>query len=103
MTKRQYHIQLFEANFPESFRISAREVVSRCGIHPGLLDRFVRLGLVDTVGRDRRSGEWFFSMEAVPRIRKIMRLRRDLGINYPGIAVVLELLRRIEDLESRLR
>jgi DNA-binding transcriptional MerR regulator len=103
MTERRYHITLFEGTASAFTRIGAREVASRCGIHPELLNRLVRLGLVDTAGRNRRSGERLFSIETVPLIRKIMRLRRDLGINYPGIAVVLELLHRIEELESRLQ
>jgi len=35
-------------------------------------------------------------------VRRIMRLRRDLGINYAGIGVVLDLLARIETLEAQL-
>jgi hypothetical protein len=32
-----------------------------------------------------------------------MRLRKELGINYAGVGVVLELLSRIEKLEARIR
>ncbi|MCF8084277.1 MAG: chaperone modulator CbpM [Deltaproteobacteria bacterium] len=35
-------------------------------------------------------------------VSKILRLRSQLGINCAGIGVVLELLTRIERLESRL-
>jgi DNA-binding transcriptional MerR regulator len=39
----------------------------------------------------------------VPLVRKIIRLRRDLGLNYAGIGVVLELMERIESLEAKIR
>jgi hypothetical protein len=39
----------------------------------------------------------------VPLIAKIIRLRNELGINYSGVGVVLELLERINTLENRIR
>ena len=41
--------------------------------------------------------------EAAFLVRKIIRLRNELGINYSGVGVVLELLSRIEILEARIR
>ncbi len=46
--------------------------------------------------------ELLFAETAVPRIWRIMRLRRDLGINFAGIGVVLDLLDRIEELEREI-
>lgn len=74
-----------------------------CDIHPEMIIRFVQLGLVDPVGREKAEVEWTFPVETVPLVRKIIRLRNQLGINYSGIGVVLELLSRIEALESRIR
>ena len=36
-----------------------------------------------------------------PRVRRIRRLHRDLGLSYDVIALVLPLVERIEELESR--
>jgi MerR family transcriptional regulator, heat shock protein HspR len=36
-------------------------------------------------------------------LRKILRLRNELGINWAGIGVILDLLSRIEQLEARIR
>ena len=35
-------------------------------------------------------------------MQKIVRLHRDLNVNYDGIALVLDLLERVEVLEARL-
>lgn len=83
--------------------IRRREIVCLCGIHPDLIDRLEKLGLLDAVGRDAFDDEPLFPRESVPLIEKILRLRRELGINYAGMGVVLELLSRIERLEERIR
>jgi DNA-binding transcriptional MerR regulator len=78
--------------------LSLEEVADRCGLHPLLVERFVALGLIDPVeGESNR-----FPPEATLRLQRALRLRRDLGLSYNGVALVLELLDRIEALERRL-
>ncbi|KGO32730.1 hypothetical protein JT06_18765 [Desulfobulbus sp. Tol-SR] len=79
------------------------EVAVRCRTHPGLVHRFVRLGLVDPIDTRGTPEQWLFENEAVPLIAKIIRLRNELGVNYAGVGVVLELLERINMLENRIR
>ena len=83
-------------------QVSSREAAERCGIHPGLIDRLVRLGLCEPAAWDERGRQWLFGEDIVPLVKKIIRLRNDLGINYAGVGVVLELLERIERLECRI-
>jgi chaperone modulatory protein CbpM len=42
--------------------------------------------------------EWRFSGATLRRARIALRLERDLGINAPGAALVLELLEELEEL-----
>jgi hypothetical protein len=63
----------------------------------------VRLGLVDPIDTSGTPEQWLFENEAVPLIAKILRLRNELGVNYAGVGVVLELLDRINTLENRIR
>ncbi|MBW1955081.1 MAG: hypothetical protein JRI76_12085 [Deltaproteobacteria bacterium] len=79
------------------------EVASRCSIQPDMIYHFVRLGLIDPVEWTDNPEEWRFERHAVLLIQKILRLHRDLEINFAGIGVVLELLDRIEALERRIR
>jgi len=70
------------------------EVLARdAGLHPELVRRFVRLGLVEPV----------FRRDAAARLAKAARLRRDLGLSYAGAVLACELLARIDELEERLR
>jgi DNA-binding transcriptional MerR regulator len=66
-------------------------------IHPGLVERFMEYGLIEPV-------EWIgplllFDAAAVPRLRMIMRLRRDIGVNLSGIGMILDLLDRLRTLQ----
>jgi hypothetical protein len=65
-------------------------------VHPELIEKFLEWRLVEPVQTDP---DILFPDSAVPRILRIVRLRRDLGINWAGIGVVLDLLDRIETLE----
>ncbi len=67
-------------------------------IHPELLERFVELGLIPAY-RDG-AGRLWFPLSTPSRVRAIIRMRADLSLNYAGIALVLDLLARIETLEN---
>jgi DNA-binding transcriptional MerR regulator len=78
--------------------LSLEEVAARCGLHPLLVERLVALGLIDPVeGESNR-----FAPEVALRLQRALRLRRDLGLSYNSVALVMELLDRIEALERRL-
>ena len=103
MEKRKY-LPVLSRFIPDSAsNVTLREVSMRCDIHPEMIIRLVQLGLIDPVGQEKAKEVWIFPIETVSQVRKIIRLRNDLGINYSGIGIVLELLSRIEVLETRVR
>jgi MerR family transcriptional regulator, heat shock protein HspR len=82
--------------------LTLSEVAYHCGLHPELVERLVRLGLIDFQER-QANGEVLFHADVIPLIRTILRLRNQLGVNYAGIGVVLELMARIDTLENHIR
>jgi chaperone modulatory protein CbpM len=58
----------------------------------------VDYGIIEPMGAER--SQWRFTSMSVVRAVKAKRLERDLKINIPGIAVVLDLLEEIERLRS---
>jgi hypothetical protein len=78
------------------------EVLARdTGLHPDLVLRLVRLGLVEPAGGSGAAP--LFDDAAAPTLARALRLRRDLGLNYAGAVLAGELVARIDDLEARLR
>jgi DNA-binding transcriptional MerR regulator len=78
------------------------EVLAReTGLHPDVVRRLVRLGLVERAGGTAQ--EPLFRRDAASRLARALRLRRDLGLNYAGAALASDLLARIDELEERMR
>ncbi len=63
-------------------------------IHPQTLRLYERLGLVRP---QRRGLNRLFSDADIERLRQILRLKDDLGVNSACIEVILNLLDRIEE------
>ena len=73
----------------------------RSGLHPELVRRLVKLGLVQAT-RDSAGRLWFTRAELVT-VARIQRLRTGLSLNWAAIGLVLDLLDRIDVLERDLR
>lgn len=102
MTEQNYFLVQVKGFSRTSPYVTITEVAYRCGIHPELIERFVHLGLIDCVGRDA-GGELLFQPDVTTTVRKILRLRNQLGVNYAGVGVILELMARIESMEAYIR
>ena len=67
-------------------------LAQRAGVHPALVERFVQLDLLQPVDGGPNP---HFEFSALIRLRMICRLRRTLGINCAGVAVIFDLLDRL--------
>ncbi len=81
-------------------RIQFEVFAQICEIHPELLERFVALGLVEVVSDDR--GNRWLERRQVAALARVRRLRSGLGLSYSAIAVVADLIDRIDELEERV-
>ena len=81
-------------------RLTLEDLAAAVDLHPDVVQRLVAYGLVDKLVLGDEGP--CFDNAAVCRLRVIWRLRQDLGINLPGIAVVLDLLERLESLQRDL-
>jgi MerR family transcriptional regulator/heat shock protein HspR len=79
------------------FGLTLDVLASLAGVHPGLVRYFVEFGLLQPA--HEADAAQFFEASDVLRLRTIVRLRDELGINLAGVAVVLELLDKIRALE----
>ncbi|MGE0128565.1 MAG: chaperone modulator CbpM [Blastocatellales bacterium] len=72
-------------------------LAERTGLHPNLIERFVECGLIEPA--QLAGAQMLFDVDCIVRLRKIERLRRDLGANMAGTAVILDLLDRMITLQ----
>src|SRR4029453_6773140 len=67
---------------------------------PGRIEYFVEYGLIEP--SVRTGTQWLFDPACIVRLRAIERLRRDLGANLAGIAVILDLVDRLTTLQREV-
>jgi chaperone modulatory protein CbpM len=85
--------------------ISFGDLTRTCRVHAEWVVELVNEGVIEARGSSpgATSQQWRFASTTVVRVQKAQRLQRDLGVNLPGVALALQLLDRIDALESRLR
>ena len=85
----------------ESDWVTVTEICRLCRIDASAVRELADLGLV--APRAPTAGEWEFPAAALPRLRVVGRLMRDLGVNVSGAALAVELLEAQHELERQIR
>jgi DNA-binding transcriptional MerR regulator len=80
-------------------RYDLETFATAAGLHPDLIVRLERIGLIMAVRDD--GGRWWFEPAELTVVSRIRRLRAGFGLNYAALGLVLDLLDRVEALESR--
>jgi chaperone modulatory protein CbpM len=94
--------QVLEAHvLGEGDWIAATEICQLCRLDLPAVLELAALGVVSS--RERAPGEWQVPATALPRLRVVGRLMRDLGVNVSGAALAIELLEARRALEVRVR
>jgi MerR family transcriptional regulator, heat shock protein HspR len=84
----------------EPEQLTLESLAACAGVHPALITYFVEYGLLEPSART--GTQWLFDTACIARLRMIERLRRDLGANLAGIAVILDLLDRLTTLQREV-
>ena len=84
----------------EDVELTTIELCRACQISEQQIELWVVEGVLQPRGASRES--WRFGGDSLARMRLAARLARDLELNTPGVALALDLLDRIAELESRL-
>jgi len=83
----------------EEVHFTLVELCRACHAEEEHVVAWVLEGVLEPVGDS--PGDWRFRGESLRRARLACRLSQDLGINAPGIALVLDLLDEISLLRAR--
>jgi len=98
MIRKNRHIVLVPKSRPKGL-YSLEEIAERCHVHIAFVEKLFRMGIIDPYPHSAR----FFSPAVTVRVRKVMRLQEDLGINPEGAAVILDLIDKIDTRENKIR
>ena len=85
----------------ETSWVDARELCTLCRLSRAHLVELVEEGVVHPVGGTPE--DWRFPSSDLARLRRALRLQRDLEVNLAGVALAMDLLDELERLRARLR
>ena len=92
-------LQLFEPDPRTAYTIEMTAHLVDVPRHTILL--YCKHGLVSPVV-DPACGGYYFNDEAIRVLRRVEYLRTSCGVNLPGIKMILELMNKVERLESEV-
>lgn len=101
MNEREASLRRLMADIPVDEPLFQISIVSRMvGIHQQTIRQYERIGLIQPA----RSGgnTRLFSHRDVDRLRQVVRLVNDLGVNLAGAEVILRMGSQIEELRAEL-
>jgi chaperone modulatory protein CbpM len=81
-------------------QVTLVELAQSAGVPEDVVRELVDYGALEAQGAQ---AQWCFSAECVGRLRTAARLRADLELETPTLALVLSFLERIQRLESQVR
>ncbi len=77
---------------------SSAELAAAAGISTARMERLQRLGLIEPRGPEPHA----FSAADLARLKRMLRLQRDLHVNLIGAALIADLVERLDALEAEL-
>jgi chaperone modulatory protein CbpM len=97
MANQSQTLILWRAEHPT---LTIDELAGAVGLNTELLKRLVGYGIIKPVING--SARPRFPVSSIERLECVLRLRRDLGVNLAGAAVILEMRDHIKDLQCEL-
>lgn len=75
-----------------------------CGAQVDIIIELISEGVIDITSIDQSMSQehWRFSGVHLHRAKVAMRLHRDLGVNFAGAALALQLIDELDQLKSKL-
>jgi DNA-binding transcriptional MerR regulator len=94
MNKRHAALVRYEQD-PE--RVTVEFLSEHTGVHPERIHCYVEVGLLEPC--EPAAEQTLFPVATISRLRTIERLRHDVGVNLAGVAIILDLVERLQKLQ----
>lgn len=85
----------------ERIELTLPDLRNACSCSTEWVIQLVDEGVIEPRGNNR--DEWRFAGSSLSRALTATRLKRDLGLNLPGVALALDMLDEIETLRVQMR
>ena len=83
-----------------SFKLTLTELTLSFGVNKQTIIEIIEEGIISKPAT--RDDELEFDEESLRKIRTVLQLKQDLGVNLAGAALAIELLDEIDDLRKQL-
>jgi chaperone modulatory protein CbpM len=87
------------ADYSEESLLTFAELCEVCNITADFMNDLIEFEIIHPEGQTPDA--WEFDLEELMRIKRAIRLQRDLEVNLPGIVIVLDLLEEMEKLRIK--
>jgi chaperone modulatory protein CbpM len=77
--------------------VTLADLCRSCTVETETITTLVAEGILDPLGGEVE--QWQFTVASLRRVKTVIHLQRDLGVNLAGAALALDLLDRITELE----
>jgi chaperone modulatory protein CbpM len=77
--------------------VTLADLCRSCTVETETITTLVAEGILDPLGG--KVEQWQFTVASLRRVKTVIHLQRDLGVNLAGAALALDLLDRIAELE----
>ena len=77
--------------------VTLADLCRSCTVETETITTLVAEGILDPLGGEVE--QWRFTVASLRRVKTVIHLQRDLGVNLAGAALALDLLDRIAELE----
>ena len=80
--------------------LTIEEFSREVGVHASIIESYLDLGILSPA--EFKGDTPLFDEEAIYRLRRIQRLRNNLGVNLAGAGIISDLMEEIEELKEEI-
>lgn len=82
----------------DSQKVTFDDLCNCCSISAEQIKVMIEHGIISPLQFKSDVEHWYFTGKCILRVKTVIRLQRDLGVNMAGAALALELLEEIKNL-----
>lgn len=91
---------LIIADYSQIEPLTFEEVCEICRIDATVMNELIENEIIHPYGQSRK--EWKFALAELPRVKRALRLQRDLEMNFTAVAVLMDVLDQMDEMRAHM-